>query len=154
MVYDRPDVELEPSRIEFRPSPDSRPVMPEPLPVRLIAVADVRLPCPPEKELTASLDWFYVELLKFRRLPSDEFHHFFLADNYALILQAHNRPVQRDRLTPTMIEVLDGQVVRQQLIDREHPHEWMRGLTPGGDYLLTQDPAGNWVGILERTVVG
>lgn len=129
--------------------------MPEPLPVRLIAVADVRLPCPPpDPQLTRLLDAFYVEVLKFRRLPSDEFHHFFLADNYALILQAHNRPVQRERLTPTMIEVLDGRAVREQLVEREIPHEWMRGLTPGADFLLTQDPAGNWVGVIERTAVG
>jgi hypothetical protein len=147
-------VELEEPEFTLEIRPDRRPTMPEPLPVRLIAVADVRLPCPPEKEVGEMLDAFYVGLLKFRRLPSDEFHHFYLSDNYALILQAHNRPVQRERVAPTMIEVEDRKTIHQQLIEREYPYEWMRDLTPGADYLLLQDPAGNWVGILQRTQVG
>lgn len=147
-------MELEPSRIAFRPTRDLRPVIPEPLPVRLVAVADVRLPCPSERETGELLDWFYVDLLGFRRLASDEFHHFYLSDNYALILQSHNRPVQRERVSPTMIEVDDRRTIRDRLVEREYPFEWLRGLTPGGDYLLLQDPAGNWVAILQRTVVG
>jgi hypothetical protein len=42
-------------------APDSRPLMPEPLPVRLVAVADVRLPAPAGVE--RALDAFYVDLL-------------------------------------------------------------------------------------------
>lgn len=148
-------MELEKPDFEFTPPPaDRRPTLPEPLPVRLIAVADVRLPCPAEPALRAPLDAFYVGLLKFRRLPSDEFHHFYQADNHALILQAHTRPVQHDRLAPTMIEVDGRQAIHQQLLESETEHEWMRGLTPGTDFLLLKDPAGNWVGILERTLVG
>jgi len=42
-------------------APDPRPLMPEPLPVRLVAVADVRLPAPAGVE--RALDAFYADLL-------------------------------------------------------------------------------------------
>lgn len=45
--------------------PDPRVRMPEPLPVRLVAVADVRLPAPAGVE--RALDAFYVDLLGFVR---------------------------------------------------------------------------------------
>lgn len=147
MELDKPDFDFTP------PPPDRRPTLPEPLPVRLISVADVRLPCPADPTLGPALDDFYVRLLQFRRLPSDEHHHFFMSDNHALILQAQNRPVQHDRIAPTMIEVDHRQPIRQHLLEHQIEHEWMRGLTAGGDYLLLQDPAGNWVGILERSTV-
>ena len=48
-----------------RSEPDARRQMPEPLPVRLVAVADVRLPAPAGVE--RALDAFYVDLLGFVR---------------------------------------------------------------------------------------
>jgi hypothetical protein len=147
------DVAVEPteSEHEFQPVRDTRPHIPPPLPVSLVAVADVRLPAPPG--IRDRLDRFYVEILGFQRLPSDDQHHCYQAENHCLILQVHERPVTHDRLSPTMVLVQHLQEVRDRLIEREVPFEPMRGLTPGGDYLLLRDPAGNWVGIASSPVI-
>jgi hypothetical protein len=135
----------------IRSNDDQRLTVPEPLPVRLNAIADVRLPCPPGVD--AAMDALYVSLLKFERLRSDEFHLFYRADNHNLIFQVHNRPVGHDRLAPTMIEVDSLDPLQRHFVDTEFPFQWMRGLTPGGDYLLFQDPAGNWIGVSQRRIV-
>jgi hypothetical protein len=59
-------IELEPAAGESSPAaPDRRPRVPEPLPVRLVAVDDVRLPA--TAGLERELDAFYVDLLGFAR---------------------------------------------------------------------------------------
>ena len=60
-------MELEEPTTEFHPVIDNRARMPEPLPVRLVAIEDVRLPAPAKIE--EKLDAFYVTLLQFERLP-------------------------------------------------------------------------------------
>src|SRR5687767_7663075 len=65
--YDDP-IELEAAgdTSGFRARGDRRPRMPEPLPVKLLAVEDVRLPA--TAGLEAQLDGFYVGLLEFERV--------------------------------------------------------------------------------------
>lgn len=58
-------VELERSGAPFDLPPDARPRMPEPPPVRLVAIADVRLPA--SAGLETELDAFYIGLLRFER---------------------------------------------------------------------------------------
>src|SRR5688500_8447719 len=58
-------MELEPTARPLPPVHDPRPRLLEPLPVRLIAVEDVRLPAPAGVE--TKLDAFYVVLLGFER---------------------------------------------------------------------------------------
>lgn len=59
-------IELEPADGKSSPAaPDRRARVPEPLPVRLVAVADVRLPA--TAGLERQLDAFYVDLLGFAR---------------------------------------------------------------------------------------
>jgi hypothetical protein len=36
-------------------------------------------------------------------------------------------------------------VLEAELIDREIEYEWHRGVGPGQDRLLLQDPVGNWI---------
>src|SRR3954454_9604123 len=58
-------IALDPAGGESLPELDRRRRMPEPLPVRLVAVADVRLPA--TAGLERELDAFYVDLLGFER---------------------------------------------------------------------------------------
>jgi len=62
-------VELEKPSFDFIPKIDRRPTIPEPPPVRVIAVDDVSLAAT-AKEAT-KLDAFYVGLLKFERDEKD-----------------------------------------------------------------------------------
>ena len=70
-------MELEPLEpapaTSFRPAVDRRPRMPEPLPVKLVAVADVRLLS--AAGLERRLDAFYVGLFGFERSPDESDRH-------------------------------------------------------------------------------
>ena len=58
-------MELDPSANIALPPADKRAPIPEPLPVRLIAIEDVHLPAPAGKEV--ELDEFYVGMWEFER---------------------------------------------------------------------------------------
>jgi hypothetical protein len=143
-------MELEPEGKPLDVTPDRRPTLPQPLPVRLVAVADVRLPCPLDPEVLQLLDGFYVECLKMVRIAGDETTRTYQADNFCLILQGQEGIVHREKLEPTMIEVDDRKTFQDAIIEREMEFEWMRGLVLGGDFILVKDPAGNWIGVLEH----
>ena len=152
-------VELEPSSIDFNPTPDRRPKMPEPLPVRVIAINDSLSHAVAGRE--REMDDFYVAVLGFVRATSGEgaaenpaavmtYH----ADNVDLRFAVREPLFPRDDLRPIQIEVLSLQSVEQGIIDRELEYTRQRGISPGMESVVLQDPSGNWVEITERRLVG
>jgi hypothetical protein len=139
-------VELEDPSIEFTPTTDRRPLIPEPLPVRLLTVEDASL-CA-ASGLEVLLDDFYVLLLKFER-DADSYDLIYHADNFSLHFQIIEKFPERQSLRPLMIEVPRLSEIEQQLIDRQLEYTRQRGLTPGEERLVLQDPAGNWIEIVE-----
>ena len=126
--------------------------MEQPLPVRLIAVADMRLPTPPG--LDALLDRLYVDLLGFVRNPASGVIAY-NADNFCLIFDSvEPSPVQRTGLRAVGIEVQSLSETERQLIDAQIEYERCRGVNPGAEALCLHDPAGNALEIVERREVG
>jgi hypothetical protein len=145
-------MELEPANPEvvIRSFEDRRLKMPEPPPVRLIAVADVTLPAPAGVE--QGLDAFYVGLLRFERdlNPYELVYH---AENFALRFTIEDRPVERESLRATGIEVESLAGSEQKLIDAGIAYVWQRGVMPGMESLVLLDPAGNWVELTESRAI-
>lgn len=128
---------------------DDRPRMPDPLPVWLTAVEDVRLPTPPGIE--ADLDAIYVELLQFEKVEGELAYH---ADNFTLRFEVMTeRPMVHDSLRAQGIEILSLSEMEKKLVEREIDYTRQKGLTPGSETLLFLDPAGNWLEISERRLV-
>lgn len=145
-------IELSQPEAEFNPEPDRRGRMEEPLPVRLVAVADMRLPTPPG--LDALLDRLYVDLLGFVRNPAAGVIAY-NADNFCLIFDLVDElPVQRTGLRAVGIEVLSLAEAERQLADAEIEYQRHRGVTPGTEALSLHDPAGNALEIVQRREVG
>lgn len=145
-------MELEEFQTQFVLQRDNRPRMPEPLPVRLVAVEDVRLVS--AAGLENELDAFYVTMLKFERQEQAEVEQIiYRADNVRLIFEIVESPVERDMLRPTLIEVLSLPLAEQQLIDLKIDYTRQRGVSLGRFGLLLLDPAGNWVELIERKLV-
>jgi hypothetical protein len=145
-------VELEQPNNAFKPAVDRRPYMPEPPPVRLVAVEDVRGFA--GAGLEVQLDEFYVGLLRFDRDMTEEAQIVYRAENVRLVLDVVEPPLQRDDFWPIPVEVQSLSVAEHDLIEREIEFEWQRGLSVARDTLLLRDPAGNWVAITERREVG
>jgi hypothetical protein len=137
-------LEVEEPAQQFKSTPDNRVRMPEPLPVRMVAVEDVRLPAPAGVE--TQLDEFYVKLLEFERVAGELSYR---ADNFTLRFDVLEHPLSHDSLRPTQIEVLSLADAQQKLIDREIEYTRQRGVTPGQETLVLLDPAGNWVELIE-----
>jgi hypothetical protein len=147
-------MELEESRGEFRLPPDPRVRIPEPLPVRLVAVEDVRLDV--AAGLEKPLDDFYVALLEFQRLEAQDAQEgqiAYRAENFILRFDVHERPPERQAMRPLGIEVLSLPAMRKKLDEREIEYVRQRGLTPGSQSLLVLDPGGNWIEISETRQV-
>ena len=143
-------MDLESSSFAFRPVKDERARMPDPLPVRLVAVEDVRLPATAGRE--QALDAFYAGLWQFERL-TDADGLVYRADNFRLAFDLREGLIERDTLRPTVIEVLSLREAEQKLIDNELEYQRQKGLVPGTYSLLLLDPAGNWVELVERREV-
>jgi len=134
-------MELEEPTGEFKPVVDHRPRVPEPLPVRLVSVDDVRLLAPAGLEV--QLDGFYVALLGFERLVDSLSYR---AENFTLHFDIiETRPVAHESMRPQGIEVDSLRSIEHKLIDREWEYVRQKGITPGSESLLLLDPAGNWL---------
>ena len=143
--------ELEPSS-GFEPVTDRRPRMDEPLPVKLVAVDDVRLVSPGGIE--EELDAFYVGLWQFQR-DVGEAGVVYRADNFRLRFEiVPDDQLERDSLRPQGIEVMSLAEAEEKLIEEELEYIRQRGLTPGQASLLLLDPAGNWIEIFECRPIG
>ena len=157
-----PIVELEPLDLAsdqppFKPVADRRPRVPEPLPVKLVAVNDTRLPA--AAGLERRLDAFYVGLFGFER-RHDAPHEVgadatlaYRADNFTLRLSVQEPPVRRPDLRPLGVEVPSLAALEGKLIEAEHEYERQRGLLPGEATLVLVDPAGNSVEVVEMKAV-
>ena len=133
---------------------DSRPRLPEPPPVTLVAIADVRLPA--VAGLEAELDGFYEDLLGFEPvegLADGEGGRVYRAENHALsfvVLESSpEEPWSRPLgvITPHYLDIL------QRLGDLGVEYEVIRGLASGDEAALFQDPAGNWLSLMPRREV-
>ena len=106
-------MELEEASIPFDPAPDRRPHMPEPPPVRLVAVADV------EAETVAGLeremDAFYVVVLEFERETEGGEGIVYRAENFRLIFRTIERPRERDDMRPVGINMRSLPAVVEKL---------------------------------------
>jgi len=140
-------MELEPSPGNFQPIIDRRPLVPEPLPVRLVAIEDVDLPA--ASGLETQLESFYVDQLGFERDPADAESLVLRAENARLRFSVLEPPIARDNLRTLGIEVLSLAESEAKLLQANIPYVRQRGLMPGQDALSLQDPAGNWLAISE-----
>jgi hypothetical protein len=126
--------------------------MDEPPPVRLIAVDDVRLPTPADRE--PLLDAFYVGLWQFQRETS-ETGLIYRAENFRLRFEIiSTEPIVRETLRPQGIAVNSLVEAERKLIDLEIEYIQQLSLTPGQETLLLRDPAGNWIEISESRRLG
>lgn len=144
-------IELEPSQGKFKPEPDRRVRMDEPLPVRIVAVADVRLPATAGME--KQLEDFYVGLWQFARdavFDGLAFH----ADNFRVVFEFREGLIVHEDMRPLCVEVLSLAEAQHKLTEREIEHLRQKALQPGSESILLQDPAGNWVELTERRTVG
>jgi hypothetical protein len=145
-------IELEPST-GLVPTADLRPRMDEPPPVNLVAVEDVRRFTPPGLEV--ALDRFYCGLWQFEKETADN-TLVYRAENFRLRLATvvDQDPIERESMRPQGIIVPSLRDAERKLIDRELSYQRQRGLAPGQYSLLCQDPAGNWLELVEAIPVG
>lgn len=144
-------MELEESSIEFKPVADERPIMPQPPPVNLVAVADMLLHAPAGLEV--QLDQFYVGLLKFEREGAAEGKIVYKAENFRICFGIMETPADKPDARPTGINVPSLRALERELVNREIEYQRERGLVVGQSWLLFQDPAGNWVQIGELRAI-
>lgn len=139
-------MELEEPSIPFTPAQDKRVRMPEPPPVRLVAVSDIELPA--LAGLETELDRFYIGLLRFERDDEDQ-GVVYRAENFCIRFFVHELPITREDLRPMGIEVPRFGEVIAKMADAEIEFTKQKGLISGQESLLLQDPAGNWVELFE-----
>ncbi len=139
-------LELEQSAGEFRPEPDGRPKMPEPPPVRVVAVEDVVVQA--AAGLERQLDEFYAGMLQFAK--DEQLPLAYWGENVRVVFQVSETPPVRESYRVLQIEVQCLREVEQKLIDREIEYMRQRGLVAGSESLVLLDPAGNWVELGEK----
>ena len=142
-------VQLEEPSFKFKPQHDRRPRVPEPLPVRLVAVNDVRLEA--AAGLERQLDGFYAGLLGMQRVPGETI--VYRTDNFDLYVDVLEPPVGREDFRPLRAEVKSLAETQARLVEAEIEHVRRRGIVPGEEALVMQDPAGNWVEITQPRVI-
>jgi hypothetical protein len=135
-------MELDQPNFAFKPGRDARPHMPEPPPVRIVAVEDVTLPASSGQE--ADLDAFYIGLLEFER-DDKSGGLVYKAENLRLRFNLVEGPIVRGDYRALTVEVRDLRLAEKKLVDEELEYERHKGLTPGQERLLLLDPAGNIV---------
>ena len=134
----------------FRPQVDRRLRVPEPPPVRLVAVADMRVDAPAGCE--RELDAFYEGLLRMQRVPGEAI--VYRTENFDLYVDVREPPVEREDYRPVRAEVKSLAAMQLKLIEGEIEYVRRKGLVPGEEALVLQDPAGNWVELTEARLVG
>ncbi|MGA2497127.1 MAG: VOC family protein [Tepidisphaeraceae bacterium] len=150
MLMSEPDPHLQPLELaeatDFVVPEDQRPRMPEPLPVRLVAVADVHLPA--QAELEKQHDDFYCGLLKMVRDEPRE-QRIYRADNHRVVFELGEGLIQRDSCRPLGVEIDSLAQFEAGLVEREIEYERLRGIVPGVESIFVMDPSGNWVEVME-----
>ena len=143
-------MQLEEPSFEFKPRHDRRLRVPEPLPIKLIAVNDMRVDAPAGRE--RELDAFYARLLGMQRIEGERI--VYRAENFDLHVDVLEPPVARDDFRPVRVEVRSLDETALKLADAGVEHVRRRGLMPGDEALVLQDPASNWVELTESRPVG
>jgi hypothetical protein len=137
--------ELEPGVEDFKPLVDQRRRIEEPLPVKLVAVADVIAGM--REGVEERLDDFYVTMLEFEKESAGVYR----AENFRLRLEGGQGG--SEDLRPIGIEVRSLAVAEGKLMEREMEYQRQKGLLAGSESLLLLDPAGNWVELVEARPV-
>ena len=143
-------MQLEKPNFTFKPEADRRLRVPEPLPVKLIAVNDMRLDAPAGREV--ELDAFYAGLVGMQRIEGEQI--VYRAENFDLYVDVIEPPVARDDYRPVRAEVRSLADMGRKLREAEVAHVRRKGLVPGDEALVLQDPAGNWVELTEAKLIG
>jgi hypothetical protein len=130
---------------------DRRPHMPEPPPVRLLAVADVTLPG--VADLEPLHDAFYCGLLKMVR-DEPRRQRIYRAANFRLIFELCDRPPEDRPQRPLLVEVDQLGPLLAALTEARLEFEHLRGLLPGQECVLLRDPSGNWVQVSAAGLLG
>lgn len=126
---------------------DLRPTIPEPPPVRLIAVENVRHTT--VAGLEKQLDDFYVRVLRFVR--SSESGIKYEAERHSIVFDIVEQPRSTEDYHPTGIVVRSLAEVVHELSAADVEFQRQKSITPGIESILLQDLAGNWVEIHELT---
>ena len=129
----------------FEPQVDERPAVPEPLPVELVAVTDVRVRAP--AELKEQIDEFYF-LLGFTR--PDDHGWAYRSDTTLLIFRPPRRKSWRQDYRPILVTVESIDEVASRLADAGVHYSRQRGISLGCESLHCTDPAGNFLQISEH----
>ena len=135
---------------EFKPVHDTRPVIPVPPPVRLVAIDDVRLPA--NTGLERDLDSFYVKILGFERESKADLI-VYKSENYRLRFEQIEPLIEREDFRFTEIEVKSLGDVARRLREAEIEFARERSITLGRERLVLADPAGNWCHVSETRVI-
>ena len=143
-------MELEPTGHPVSPPDDPRPRLALPLPVRLVSVDHVTLLAAAGMEV--ELDAFYVTLLGFERRAGLN-RLAYRADNFDIHFRIFEPPFTREDLRAIGIEIPSLRDLERELLDRNIPYTWEKGLTPGAQSIALQDPAGNWLQLSEVRAV-
>ena len=147
-------MELEPASTDFSPVDDSRPKLWPPLPVTLVAIADVTLPA--TAGLEKALDGFYVRLLGFEREenPAESGRLLiYRAENFRLNIVINERPARREDFKPLGVVVQSLAELVQKANDAAVVFTRQRGLFAGNESLIFSDPAGNFVEVSESRLL-
>jgi hypothetical protein len=134
----------------FKPEVDRRLRAPEPLPVKLVAVADMRVEAGAGDE--RQLDAFYAGLLGMQRIAGHEI--VYRTESFDLYVDVLEPPVVREDYRPVRLEVKSLVEIELRLIEQQTPHVRRKGLVAGDEVLVLQDPAGNWVELTEVRLIG
>lgn len=145
-------MQVEDPSFEFEPRHDRRPRLPEPLPVRLIAVNDVRLEAPAGRE--RQLDAFYVGLVGMERADPAGEPIVYRAENLDLHFDVLEPPIPRDDFRRLRLEIRSLGEAELKLIEAKIEYVRRRGLVAGDESLLLQDPADNWVELTQSRIIG
>jgi hypothetical protein len=142
-------LELEPAD-GFEQPDDRRPKMDEPLPVRLVAIADVRLPA--LLELERKHDEFYCGLLKMVR-DEPRSQRIYRTDNHRIVFELFEHLIERTECRPLNVEIDSLSSLQASLIEQKIEFELVRDITLGIQSLALRDPSGNWLQIAQSTPV-
>jgi hypothetical protein len=142
-------MQLEEPSFTFKPEFDQRLRVPEPLPVRLIAVNDMRVEAPAGRE--RELDAFYAGLVGMQRIEGEGI--VYRTENFDLYVDVLEPPMAREDYRPVRAEVKSLAEMEAKLREAEVAYVRRKGLVPGDEALVMQDPAGNWVELSEARLV-
>ena len=144
-------IELEQGGFEFKPNRDERVRLEEPLPVKLAAVEDVRLPAP--RVAVEKLDALYVQILEFVAIHGNH-HPAYQADNLRIIFDHPRRELTQEDFRMVKIIVRSLAVLEAKLVDARLEYQRQKGIAPGEEMIVMQDADGNWLEIHEQREIG